>query len=78
MNKFSLSGYAENSKYMFFYCKCKQCDNKSTAFISPSEYLDIAYVLVASDMLTKKEFKQLNHLAVSQWDFIAQTYGGKL
>lgn len=59
---------------MSFYCDCKKCDNKSTDWLSHDEWLDIAYVLVDSDLVTRKEFKQLNHLAVTQWNDIDKIY----
>lgn len=75
--KYSLMEYAKGHNRMAFICGCKKCGGKITSYVSSDEWLDIAYVLVASDMLTKKGFKELHHLAVSQWDFIAETYGVK-
>ena len=61
---------------MAFLCECKKCGGKITSYVSPDEWLDIAYVLVDSDFLTLKEFKNLHHLAVSQWELIKSTLEG--
>jgi hypothetical protein len=76
-NKFSLAEYASDKKQMAFLCECKKHigSKKLTSYVSPDMWLDIAYVLVADDLLTAKEFKNLNHLAVSQWDLIREKVG---
>jgi hypothetical protein len=71
-NKFSLADYASDKTRMAFVCVCKKCVNGMSAYVSPEVWLDIAYVLVQDDLLTLKEFKNLNHLAVSQWDLISE------
>jgi rRNA maturation protein Rpf1 len=74
--KYSLAEYAEGHNRMAFLCECKKCGGKITSYVSRDEWLDIAYVLVDSDLLTKKEYNNLHHLAVSQWDFIYKTLKG--
>lgn len=72
-DKFSLADYASDKKRMAFVCECKECGNKISGYVSPETWLDVAYVLVQDDLLTTKEFKNLNHLAVSQWELISNT-----
>lgn len=74
-NKFSLAEYASDKKRMAFVCSCKQCGNKMSSYVSADDWLDISYVLVDSDSITSKGFKNLNHLAVSQWSLISEKYG---
>lgn len=75
-NTYSLSEYAKQFERMAFICGCKKCGAKMTSYVSSDEWLDIAYVLVEGDAITKKEFKKLHHLAVSQWELIKSTLEG--
>lgn len=75
-NKFSLADYASDKKQMAFVCVCKECVNGMSDYLSPEAWLDVAYVLVQDDLLTTKEFQNLNHLAVSQWELISNTLNG--
>ena len=72
--RYSLKEYASDKKRMAFVCTCKKCGTAITDYVSPDVWLDIAYVLVDSDFLTLKEFKNLHHLAVTQWDDIDKIY----
>jgi hypothetical protein len=74
-NKFSLSEYAADKTRMAFLCECKKCGGKLTTYVSSQTWLDIAYVLVEDDLLTMKEYKNLHHLAVSQWELISEKVG---
>ena len=75
--KFSLTDYASDKDRMAFVCTCKECVNKISDYLTPDVWLDVAFVLVQDDLLTAKEFQNLNHLAVSQWEFISDTLSGK-
>jgi len=75
-NKFSLADYASDKQKLAFVCVCKKCVNGMSDYLSPDVWLDVAYVLVQDDLLTTKEFKNLNHLAVSQWELIRNTLNG--
>jgi hypothetical protein len=68
---FSLTAHTADKTRLAFYCDCKKCGNKLTPYVSVGSWLDIAFVLVQNDLLTPAEFKNLNHLAVSQWETIA-------
>jgi len=74
-NKFSLAEYVSDKTRMAFVCSCKVCGNKMSSYVSAETYLDIAMVLVEDDEITSKEFKKLNHLAVSQWTLISEKVG---
>lgn len=74
-HKFSLAEYVADKERIAFVCSCKECVAKMSSYLSVDEWLDIAYVLVDSDFITKKEFKKLNHLAVTQWALISEKIG---
>lgn len=75
-NKYSLTEYASDKDRMAFVCTCKKCGTAMTDYMAPAQWLDIAFVLVDDDRLTVKEFKNLHHLAVSQWELIKNTLQG--
>jgi len=68
---FSLTEYTAGHTRLAFYCDCKKCGNKLSPYVATDSWLDIAFVLVQNDLISKAEFKNLNHLAVSQWETIA-------
>lgn len=76
METYSLTEYVEKwsgtLKRRCFVCTCKKCNGgKQTPYITNEAWLDIAFVLMDSDEITEAQYKELNHLAVSQWDVIA-------
>lgn len=70
-SKFSLAEYTADKTRLAFFCDCKKCGNKLSTYVSPQAWLDVAYVLVQDDLVSMPEFKNLQHLAVSQWATIA-------
>lgn len=72
MNKFSLKEYASDKRIMSFLCTCKDCNNKMTSYVSPDAWLKLAYEIFGQDEITSKEFKTLNHLAVTKWNYFVE------
>lgn len=67
---YSLTEYASDKTRMAFVCTCKECGSALTSYVTPQTWLDIAFVLMDTDLLTVKQFKQMHHLACTQWDII--------